>query len=123
MGRDKMPNIDALTEELILADELMLTEESRKIVSPSGRWLEVRKVTLDEVPPPIEVLFKRFIAIVEAMNDDAKYPCINTIEREQVLGGANDVWALQIHDEDSPENPSGFSFYFQGTTYLGWEES
>jgi hypothetical protein len=105
-------------------------------ISPCGTWLETQSVAFDALPEPVRATFQLIIDAnpinpewdVEGDDDeegDAPHVDVGEdITYAQVMGGAQGIYQLGIHDAGSPVNPSGYDYYVRADgSYIGHTES
>lgn len=117
-----------------------------KEITPTGTWLETKKVKFEKLPEPVQASFKEILEGDEVALDGTMkcVDCEGTGKLEgeecdmcegagstelkvsfaQVMGGAKGVYQLGVHDGDSPVNPSGHDYYVRADgSFIGYHES
>lgn len=114
-------------------------------ISPSGWWLETGPVlSRAELPDGARKLFESILTECRdgewqlVLSGDIDLEELRSLDQEgireemltarvtfyRVLGGATDVWGMEIRDALAPMNPAGHDFYARADgTYLGFQES
>lgn len=107
-------------------------------ISPSGTWLETEALEPKDLPALVRARFDSIAGyalpdeipeLEDLPDEDAGSDVEDFDGREEVtvarvLGIAQGIYRLGLHDPDAPFNPSGYDFYVRADgSYLGWMES
>jgi len=110
-------------------------------ISPTGTWLETEALEPKDLPGPVRATFDAICGYalsdeipelgdlpeedVDATpEDEADLEGREEVTCARVLGGAQGIYQLGLHDPDAPFNPSGRDYYVRADgSFVGWLES